>query len=43
MKQKRQIINKTFVLTAVIGSLLIMTMLTVKYAVEFKKDRSGNG
>ncbi len=29
MKQKRKITNKTFVLTAVIGSLLIMALLTV--------------
>ncbi len=29
MRQKKEITNKTFVLTAVIGSLLIMAVLTV--------------
>ncbi len=37
MKQKKQITNKTFVLTAVIGSLLIMAMMTVNSLWNSKK------
>lgn len=37
MKQKRHITNKTFVLTAVIGSLLIVTAVSISAFFNFKK------